>query len=375
MAGRIVLFGATGYTGELTAEALVRRGEKPLLAGRSPQKLAAVAQRLGGGLETATADVADPPSIRNLLERGDVLVTTVGPFTRWGEAAARAAIDAGAHYLDSTGEAPFLRRVFQEFGPEAEKAGIGMLSAFGNDWVPGNLAGALALKEAGARARRIDIGYFATGGGAGGGMSAGTRASAVASISEPSFAWCGGRIVAERMGRKVRKFGIEGRELDALSVGGSEHFALPRLETNLLEVNVYLGWFGKATRSLQLATAGMSAVFAVPGVKQLFEAGASRVVKGSGGGPPAEARAGARSMFVAYAYDVADQLVSEVRLDGPDGYSLTGELLAWGAEQARDGKLRGSGALGPVDAFGLDRLQKGCASLGLRALSAADRIR
>ena len=82
-----------------------------------------------------------------------MLVTTVGPFARWGAPAAAAATTAGAHYLDSTGEPAFIREVFERYGPAAEQAGIGMLTALGYDWVPGNLAGALALERAG-RARR-----------------------------------------------------------------------------------------------------------------------------------------------------------------------------------------------------------------------------
>ena len=76
-----------------------------------------------GGLETAEADVADPASVSALVEEGDVLVTTVGPFARWGAPAAGAATTAGAHYLDSTGEPPFIREVFERYGPAAEKSG------------------------------------------------------------------------------------------------------------------------------------------------------------------------------------------------------------------------------------------------------------
>ena len=86
MPGRIVLFGATGYTGRLVAAAMVERGMKPVLAARSAGPLRELADELAPGLETATADVADPPSVRALVEPGDVLVTTVGPFVRWGGA-------------------------------------------------------------------------------------------------------------------------------------------------------------------------------------------------------------------------------------------------------------------------------------------------
>ena len=90
---RIVLFGATGYTGRLVAAALVARGETPLLAARSRRKLDEVAAELApdATLEVAEADAGRPGSVRGLLDRGDVLVSTVGPFARWGESAVAAA--------------------------------------------------------------------------------------------------------------------------------------------------------------------------------------------------------------------------------------------------------------------------------------------
>ncbi len=118
MAGRIVLFGATGYTGRLTAKALTehrreaaaRRPQQGRRSTRSPPSS-------GGELETAVADVSDPGSVRSLLGDGDVMLTTVGPFARWGEPAIEAAIDAGCPYIDSTGEPAFIRRTFEEWGP------------------------------------------------------------------------------------------------------------------------------------------------------------------------------------------------------------------------------------------------------------------
>src|SRR5437588_1053220 len=146
VAGRIVVFGATGYTGRLVVEALVARGARPVLAARNVERLRALGDELGG-LEIAVADVARPDSVRALVGEGDVLVSTVGPFTRWGGPAAEAAIVGRAHYLDSTGEPAFIRHVFADYGERAASSGIGMVTAFGWDWVPGNLAGALALRE------------------------------------------------------------------------------------------------------------------------------------------------------------------------------------------------------------------------------------
>src|SRR5918998_1505033 len=122
MSARIVLFGATGYTGRLVAERLVAQGARPLLAGRSAERLRALADMLGGDLETVQADALRQNSVFSAVGEGDVVVATVGPFAKYGDAAVRAAIAAGATYLDSTGEPQFIRRVFDEFGAPAARA-------------------------------------------------------------------------------------------------------------------------------------------------------------------------------------------------------------------------------------------------------------
>ena len=184
MPSRIVVFGATGYTGRLTAERLVALGERPVLAGRSESRLAELAGRLGG-LEHRTSPTSTGRTrSRALVEPGDVLLSTVGPFKRWGEPAVRAAIAAGAIYIDSTGEPAFIRRVFEEHDAPARRAGATLLTAMGYDFVPGALAGALALEEAGRGAVRVDVGYYALGGGPAA-LSRGTRASLVGVSLDP----------------------------------------------------------------------------------------------------------------------------------------------------------------------------------------------
>src|SRR5688500_16259326 len=160
---RIIVFGATGLTGGLTAEALAERGQRPVLAGRSRARLDQLAQELGGDLDVAAADASDLASLEQLVERGEVLLSTVGPFVRWGDPPVEVAIRWGASYLDSNGEPPFNRRIFDHHGPRAAEAGVGLLTAFGWESVLGNLAGALALSDAGESAVRVDTGYFYTG--------------------------------------------------------------------------------------------------------------------------------------------------------------------------------------------------------------------
>src|SRR4051794_30546433 len=191
MARRIVLFGGTGFTGGLVARRLVAQGERPVLAGRNPERLKRLADELGADLETVKADVLRENSVHAAVRDGDTLVSTVGPFAKWGDVAVRAAIAAGATYLDSTGEPAFIRRVWEHFGPQAEATGARLLTAMGYDWVPGAVAGALALTRAGADAVRVDVGYYALGGGSDF-ASPGTKESLVGATLDPGFAFRGG---------------------------------------------------------------------------------------------------------------------------------------------------------------------------------------
>ena len=360
MTSRIVLLGATGYTGALTAEALVARGARPVLAGRSPDRLAALAERLGG-LETARADVTDPAAVRALLEPDDVLVTTVGPFLQLGEPALAAAVEAGAVYLDSTGEPPFVRRLFEDVGPRADRATL--VPAFGMDYVPGNLAGALALREAGDRAHRLDVGYSMQGT-RGQAFSRGTLVSSMGVLFEPGFAFTGGRLATQTPGHRIWRFDAGGRSRQGLSVGGSEHLTLPGLAPSLREVGVFLDWLGPATGAAHLLSPVTGLAARIPGASQAAQRLAAVVGRRVAEGP-ATANAQARSIVVAEVRDAAGELVSRVELLGPEPYRFTGAMLAWGATTAAAGGVRTTGAAGPVQAFGLEELSAGAAEAGL----------
>ena len=323
--GRIVLLGATGYTGTLVAHELVARGARPVLAGRSEDRLDALAADLATEtpaatapsaarhraeptgspeavsppsgtsartpLETAVADVDDARTVRALVGPGDVLVSTVGPFGRHGGPAVEAAIDAGAVYLDSTGEPAFIRRVFDELGPRARRTGAALLTAFGHDWVPGNLAGALALQEEGADAVRLEIGYFPTGGG----VSGGTRVSALETALEPSYAWRDGGLRTERVAARVVTFDVgPGRRVRGVTAGGTEPFTLPGLAPRLRDVEVALGVSGPAVRLAPVATAAATVALRVPGLGDGLRR-LARSRSGSSGGQDEAARAAPRT--------------------------------------------------------------------------------
>ncbi|MCB7136045.1 saccharopine dehydrogenase family protein [Cellulosimicrobium marinum] len=365
--GRVVLLGATGYTGELVARELVARGARPVLAGRSRRGLVSLSADLARTgpndssgdpgepelLDTAVADVDDPRTVRALVGPGDVLVSTVGPFLRHGTAAVEAAVDARATYLDSTGEPAFIRRVVEEHGSRARRAGTALLTAFGHDWVPGNVAGALALQDGGADATRLEIGYFPTGGG----TSGGTRSSALTTVLEPSYAWRAGRLRTERVAARVVSFDVApGRRVRGVTAGGTEPFFLPALAPGLRDVEVAIGVSSRVLPLLPLVTGCTTAALRLPGVGPAVRRAVQARASGSGGGPDAARRATSRTHVVADARSASGELLRRVRLDGPDAYDLTARYLAWGAMRAAAGGVRATGALGPVQAFGLDAL-------------------
>jgi hypothetical protein len=374
--GRIVLYGATGYIGGLTARAMIARGARPVLAGRDQARLSVLAARLSPAgdqteLETAVAD-AEPGPLRDLIGPGDVLVSTAGPFVKVGQLAVEAAVGAGAVYLDSTGEPPFIRQVFEEFGPRAERTGAVLLTAFGYDYLPGNLAGALALQAAGSAATQVRVGYFVHGD-IRRGTSAGTRASVAGVLLEPGYAFRGGRVVTERTAAHVTSFEVDGTPRQAFSIGSSEHFALPRLRSRaaraggvdapapLTDVSVYLGWFGRATRLVHYGSGIAASLDRVPGVRRALDAQARRIQR-------SRAEPGAavsiRSDVVAMAGDPNGKTLATVHLTGGDPYSFTAPVLAWAADQAVAQGVRPAGALGPVEAFGPSALESACADAG-----------
>jgi short subunit dehydrogenase-like uncharacterized protein len=286
-----------------------------------------------------------------------------------------AAVDAGVVYLDSAGEPPFIRQVFEDFGPLAERTGAVLLTAFGYDFVPGNLAGALALDAAGPRAARVRVGYFVSGD-LRRSASAGTRASMLGVLLEPGYAFRGGRIVSERTSAHVASFTIDGKAREAVSLGAAEHFALPRLRPTagaggqgITDVDVYLGWFGRASRAVSFASVLNAPMGHLPGARGALAAVARRVQRDrvTPGNPSS-----VRSDVVAVAADAGGEELAAIRLTGADPYLFTGQILGWAAGKAAADGVRSAdgtplaGALGPVEAFGIAPLESACAEAGFR---------
>lgn len=142
----VVLVGATGFVGRLTAGHLrdhAPSGLRIALAGRSRAKLDALAQELGGAASQwprIVIDVSDPAACADLAARSAVLVTTVGPYAEYGCELVKACALAGTHYADLTGEVLFVRDTAEAFHDVAKRSGARIVHSCGFDSVPSDLA-------------------------------------------------------------------------------------------------------------------------------------------------------------------------------------------------------------------------------------------
>ncbi|WP_017615609.1 saccharopine dehydrogenase family protein [Nocardiopsis salina] len=144
----IVLFGATGYTGALTAEYLATHAPRELrwaLAGRDRAKLEALSSELAAIApdrpepELLLADVEDPGSIRRLAASTRVVITTVGPYSEYGEPLVAACAEEGTDYVDLCGEPAFVDRMYVRHHATAQRTGARLVHACGFDSIPHDL--------------------------------------------------------------------------------------------------------------------------------------------------------------------------------------------------------------------------------------------
>src|SRR5690349_1219443 len=127
-----LIYGATGYTGALLAAEAVKRGHRPLLAGRSLTKLRPIAERLN--LEAVAFDLSQAAAV--LRDRHiDLVLHAAGPFIHTSQPMLTACLEVGAHYLDITGEIPVFQNTFAH-DQAAQERGVALISGVGFDIVP-----------------------------------------------------------------------------------------------------------------------------------------------------------------------------------------------------------------------------------------------
>ncbi len=153
----LVIYGATGFTGQLVAEYLARHAgtrsaEEPLrwaLAGRSREKLRRVADALPEGADVGLieADAGDGRSLEAMAAQARVLVTTVGPYAQLGEPLVKACLAAGTDYLDITGEPAFVDQLIERYDAEARDAGVLIINCCGFDSIPADLGTLFTVQQ------------------------------------------------------------------------------------------------------------------------------------------------------------------------------------------------------------------------------------
>jgi short subunit dehydrogenase-like uncharacterized protein len=380
----IVLFGATGFVGELTAEYLAQHspeGARIALAGRSAQRL----ETLREGLQrpdwgVLVADVSAEESIRALAEAGRVVVSTVGPYLKYGEPLVAACAAAGSDYVDLTGESEFVDLMYLRYHAVAKQSGARLVHSCGFDSIPydlGALFTVLQLPE--------DVPVTLRGfGGASGSISGGTFHSAVGQMGRLKES---GRVARQRRsvernaddgrlaeGRNVR--GIPGRPHNEPLVRGwvvpvptvdPQHvLRSARLDPRYGPDFSYSHFI--VTKRLRSTVALGAGVGVVATLAQLQTTRNLLLrLKAPGSGPSAERRAKSffRVRMVAdYGSNNApERLITEIR-GGDPGYGETAKMLAESAlALAFDDNLpqRGGGQWTPALALGqplIDRLVK-----------------
>jgi len=140
----LVLFGATGFTGQLVAKYIAASADKPrwAIAGRNREKLEA----LGLGVPVLIADAQDAAALAEIAAKTKVVCTTVGPYAKYGSELVAACVAAGTHYCDLCGEVQWMRRMIDAHHDRARQTGARIVHTCGFDSIPSDM-GTWALQR------------------------------------------------------------------------------------------------------------------------------------------------------------------------------------------------------------------------------------
>ncbi|EPY30104.1 saccharopine dehydrogenase, partial [Strigomonas culicis] len=145
----IILIGATGYTGRITAKFLSKQSATTwAMAGRSAAKLQELNKELKTNVSTFEIDVNKPETLDAVCQRARCIISCAGPFTRCGMPVVDACVRNGVHYIDSTGEFNFVRAVIEKHNEEAKRKNIVLVSCCGFDSVPADLGNYVLHRDA-----------------------------------------------------------------------------------------------------------------------------------------------------------------------------------------------------------------------------------
>ena len=342
--GPIALYGATGYTGRLTAAELRAADADFILSGRNGQKLERLAAELGGGITVRPAPLDDPVALRALLADCAAVIDCAGPFIRYGEPVLQAAVATSTHYLDTTGEQPYMRLALDRYGPEAKRKGAAVIPGMGFDYVPGDMIASLTADGMGD-VDEVALAYSVAGFGA----TRGTMHSALEMINGGDVEWRKLQWLPadQSTGRGSFDFGgAIGRQRMVRYPAGEQvtvprHISTRRVRTAISAASLVPSPLAPA---MPLLTRPAGLAMRTP-LKRLVGGIISRLPEG----PSESDRAAARFTIVC---DVTrGQTLRRGAVSGSDVYGLTAAAVSAGALTAARGGVSGAGGLAPSQAF------------------------
>lgn len=343
--GPIALYGATGYTGRLVAKELSDAGTDFVLSGRNQAKLEALAEELGRSVPCVAATVDDPESLRSLLEGCAAVIDCAGPFAYFGEPVLKAAIETSTHYLDTSGEQPYLNMVFKRYGAEAERNGVAAIPAMGFDFVPGDMLASLCAEGMG-RLQCLSLAYtvrnFTP--------TQGTALSVLEGMKGGDVEYRRGawRPAPAGFGRGRHDFGEDWGAQRMARYPAGEQITVPRhVDTANVRTSINastLTGSDKLVAALPLIARGLSLAARTPLLKVM-----SAAVRRTPEGPSPEGR-----RKVKFKIDCTARSATAIRrssVTGIDVYGLTAASIAHGARIVAGRGFHGRGALAPSQAF------------------------
>ncbi|MFD5002065.1 saccharopine dehydrogenase family protein [Streptomyces mutabilis] len=380
----IVLFGATGFVGELTARYLAAHAPEGLrwaIAGRSEEKLNRLRERLPGAPDVGVlrADVSEPGSVRELARQARVVATTVGPYVRYGDALVGACAEAGTDYLDLTGEPEFVDLTYVRHDARARETGARLVHACGFDSVPHDLGVYFTVRQLPEDVPLTVDGYVSVDAA----FSGGTFASALGQFAR------GRQLRAAALERRRHEPRLVGRR--AVTPTGAPRFAgevgawalpLPTVDAQIVRRSAKaLDRYGPdfryrhyaAVRRLPVAVGGVAAVGALVAAAQVPPARrwlAARLEPGDGPSPEKRAKSWFSVRFVG---EGGGRKVFTEVAGGDPGYDETAKMFAEAAlSLALDDLPPTAGQVTTAVAMG-DALTGRLRAAGIRFRVAADR--
>jgi len=344
--GPIVVYGATGFTGALIAHELRRRGLEMVLAGRSAEKLAQLADALGGDVTTRAVALDDDAGLRDLLSDAAAVIACAGPFVQHGEPVVRAAAATGTHYVDTTGEQPFMQLVRDRYDAPARRSGAALVPAMGFDYLPGDLLAHLTAQGV-EPLRELVLAYAPKGVR----PTRGTLRSALGMVAEPSVVYEDGgwRAAPLRVPRASFAFPQPVGDQPVMPYPSGELLTVPRhVQTRAVRSLITLETFAGTPKAAPLAPLlmpGMVLALRSP-LKRALEPLLARFPEG----PSPESRARVSFTIVAEAHGKDGRTRRGVATGG-DVYALTAFTAVHGAALMAQEAYDHAGFLAPAEAY------------------------